>query len=162
MQQTVWNVQENICVMESVNGTVTERNVNSNKVLFNKNNKTISQFAIHLCFKKCSHFSKFHFSKEHKSVLYEIDFYCLKRKSGYTQIPQISFFMMFYTALLDMCRMLDLFLEQAKSLLILLINKIVNQFVEFVERCWIRNIVHLCFKKSLCIFQKNTKAFCIK
>ena len=45
MQQTVWNVQENICVMESVNGTVTETNVNSNKVLFNKNNKTISQFV---------------------------------------------------------------------------------------------------------------------
>ena len=36
--------------------------------------------VVHLCFKKSSHFSKFHFSKEHKSVLYEIDFYCLKKQ----------------------------------------------------------------------------------
>ena len=42
MQQTVWSVHkemENIGVMESVNGTVQMPNVNSNKVLINKNNK---------------------------------------------------------------------------------------------------------------------------
>ena len=48
MQQTVRSVHkemDNIGVMESVNGTVQMTNVNSNKVLINKNNKTISQFV---------------------------------------------------------------------------------------------------------------------
>ena len=77
MQQTVWSVHkemENIGVMEFVNGTLQMTNVNSNKVLINKNNK--NQCICMICREVLD--NVVHFSKEHRSVLYEMNFYCLK------------------------------------------------------------------------------------
>ena len=68
MQQTVRNVHkemDKIGVMESVNGKLT--NVNSNKVLITKKIMDNPSYS-----------SKFHFSKEHKNVQYDMNFYCLK------------------------------------------------------------------------------------